>query len=76
METKSDLKKRIFSILDEIIDINEMIIISNDRGLTPQTLEGLRLYRNDLVFFLDKISMMRNNNLPMNDLNNDQAIKN
>lgn len=62
METKSDLKKKIFIILDEIIDINEKIIIENDRGLTPQTLEGLRLYKNDLVFFLNKITIMSNKN--------------
>jgi hypothetical protein len=43
METQSDLKTKIFSILDEIIEINEAIILRNDQGLTPQTLEGLRM---------------------------------
>ena len=62
METQSDLKTKIFSILDEIIEINEEIILQNDQGLSPQTLEGLRLYKNDLLFFLDKITMINNKN--------------
>jgi hypothetical protein len=57
METKSDLKNEIFSILDEIVEINEEIILRNDQGLTPQTLEGLRLYKNNLDLFLYKIAM-------------------
>ena len=62
METKSDLKTEIFSILDEIIDINEAIILRNDQGLTPQTLEGLRIYKNDLLVSLDKIIMINSKN--------------
>ena len=62
METKSDLKTEIFSILDEIIEINEAIILRNDKGLSPQTLEGLLSYKNDLLFFLDKITVMNNKN--------------
>jgi len=62
METKSDLKTKIFSILDEIIDINEAIILRNDQGLTPQTLEGLRIYKNDLLVSLDKITIINNRN--------------
>ena len=62
METKSDLKTKIFSILDEIIDINEAIILRNDQGLTPQTLEGLRIYKNDLLISLDKITIINNRN--------------
>ena len=62
METKSDLKTEIFSILDEIIDINEAIILRNDQGLTPQTLEGLRIYKNDLLVSLDKITVINNKN--------------
>ena len=62
METQSDLKNKIFSILDEIIDINEAIILINDQGLTPQTLEGLRIYKNDLLVSLDKITVINNKN--------------
>jgi hypothetical protein len=62
METRSDLKTKIFSVLDEIIEINEEIILRNDQGLTPQTLEGLRSYKNDLIFFLDKITVINNRN--------------
>ncbi len=62
MEQQPDLKTKIFSILDEIIDINEAIILRNDQGLTPQTLEGLRIYKNDLKFFLDKITVINNKN--------------
>jgi hypothetical protein len=62
METQSDLKTKIFSILDEIVEINEEIILRNDKGLTPQTLEGLRLYKNGLIFFLDKINLINNKN--------------
>ena len=53
---------KIFSILDEIIEINEAIILKNDQGLTPQTLEGLRIYKNDLLVSLDKITMNNNRN--------------
>lgn len=59
---QSDLKTKIFSILDEIIEINEEIILRNDKGLTPKTLEGLRLYKNGLIVFLDKITMIENKN--------------
>jgi len=62
MEPQSDLKNKIFSILDEIIDINEAIILRNDQGLTPQTLEGLRIYKNDLLVSLDKITVIKNKN--------------
>ena len=62
MEPQSDLKNKIFSILDEIIDINEEIIMRNDRGLSSQTLDGLRSYKNDLKFFLDKIIVINNKN--------------
>ena len=62
METQSDLKTEIFSILDDIIEINEEIILRNDHGLTPQTLEGLRSYKNDLKFFLDKITVINSRN--------------
>jgi len=62
MEPQSDLKTKIFSILDEIIEINEAIILKNDRGLTPQTLEGLRIYKNDLLVSLDKIIMINSKN--------------
>jgi hypothetical protein len=62
MEPQSELKTRIFSILDEIIEINEAIILRNDRGLTKGTLEGLRSYKNDLLFFLDKITVINNKN--------------
>ena len=62
MEPQSDLKNKIFSILDEIIDINEEIIMRNDRGLSSQTLDGLRSYKNDLKFFLDKITVINNKN--------------
>jgi hypothetical protein len=43
-QPQPDLKTKIFSILDEIIEINEAIILRNDRGLTEGTLEGLRSY--------------------------------
>jgi len=62
METQSDLKTKIFSILDEIIEINEAIILRNDQGLTPQTLEGLCIYKNDLLISLDKIIMINSKN--------------
>jgi hypothetical protein len=62
MEPQSNLKTEIFSILDEIIEINEAIILKNDQGLTPQTLEGLRIYKNDLIFFLDKIIIINSKN--------------
>jgi len=62
METQSDLKNKIFSVLDDIIEINEEIILRNDQGLTPQTLEGLHSYKNDLKFFLDKITVINNRN--------------
>jgi len=62
METQSDLKTKIFSILDEIIEINEEIILRNDQGLTTYTLEGLQLYKNGLVIFLDKVKMINNKN--------------
>ena len=62
METQSDLKNKIFSMLDEIIEINEKIILKNDQGLTNSTLEGLLSYKNDLLFFLDKITIINNKN--------------
>jgi hypothetical protein len=62
MEPQSELKTKIFSILDEIIEINEAIILRNDRGLTEGTLKGLRSYKNDLLFFLDKITKVNSNN--------------
>lgn len=62
METQSDLKTKIFSILDDILEINEEIILRNDQGITPQTLEDLRSYKNDLKFFLDKITVISNRN--------------
>ena len=62
METQSDLKTKIFSILDEIIEINEANILRNDQGLTPKTLEGLRIYKNDLLVSLDKIIMINSKN--------------
>ncbi len=55
MEPESDLKNKIFSILDEIVEINEEIILRNDQGLTEETLEGLRLYKNDLDLFNIKL---------------------
>lgn len=62
MEPQPDLKTEIFSILDEIIEINETIIMRNNRGLTEGTLKGLRSYKDDLLFFLDKITMINNKN--------------
>ena len=58
----TELKTRIFSILDEIIEINEEIIIRNDKGLTPQTLKGLEQYKEGLILFLNKIRMINNKN--------------
>jgi hypothetical protein len=62
METQSNLKTEIFSILDDILEINQQIIVRNDQGLTKDTLEGLRLYKNDLLFFLDKITTIKSKN--------------
>lgn len=62
MEPQTDLKTKIFSILDDIVEINEEIILRNDKGLTPETLEGLELYKEGLIFFLDKFKMINNMN--------------
>jgi hypothetical protein len=62
MEPKTDLKIKIFSILDEIVDINQEIILRNDKGLKQETLEGLRSYKNDLLFFLGKMTMINSKN--------------
>lgn len=62
MEPQSDLKTKIFSILDEIIEINEEIILRNDKGLTVNTLEGLRQYKEGLIFFRDKVKMINSKN--------------
>jgi len=62
MEPKSDLKIKIFSILDEIVEINQEIILRNDKGLKQETLEGLRSYKNDLLFTLGKIAIFNNKN--------------
>lgn len=62
METESNLKTEIFLILDEILDINQRIILRNDQGLTKETLQGLRLYKNGLDLFLAKITMITDKN--------------
>ena len=62
METQTELKTRIFSLLDEIININQAIILRNDKGLTKDTLVGLLSYKDDLLFFLDKITLINNKN--------------
>jgi hypothetical protein len=62
MEPQTNMKMKIFSILDEIVEINEEIILRNDRGLKPETLDGLRLYKNDLLSVLDKMTVINNKN--------------
>jgi len=62
METESDLKTEIFFILDEILDINQRIILRNDQGLSQETLEGLRLYKNGLDLLLTRVAMFSNKN--------------
>jgi hypothetical protein len=62
METQTDLKTRIFSLLDDIVEINEEIILHNDKGLSHQTLQGLQQYKNGLIYFLDKVKMINNKN--------------
>lgn len=69
METESNLKTEIFLILDEILDINQRIILRNDQGLTKETLQGLRLYKNGLDLFLAKITMITDKNENNNFIN-------
>jgi hypothetical protein len=55
MGKQPNLKSEISAILDEILAINQDIILLNDQGLTIETIEGLRLYKNDLDLYLTRI---------------------
>ena len=62
MDTKSELKTKIFLILDEIVEINEEILLNTDRGVSSSTLEGLQQYKKGLIYFLDRVKMINNKN--------------
>ena len=49
MESKSIMKKDIYEILDEIIDLNDSILHSACYGYSNRTRAGLDRYKNTLI---------------------------
>lgn len=48
MESKEQIKQKVYKILDELIEINESILYTVGYGYTQKTLDGLKKFKSTL----------------------------